>query len=98
MLIGLTALKLEAAALADALAAAGATVIASQIGAGAGHGLPAAGGTMQATVVEYAHRAYTAAFQDIFGVLAVLSILTAVVCIVTLRQPMMDPAPEAGVR
>ena len=36
--------------------------------------------------------------QDIFGVLAVLSILTAVVCIVTLRQPMMDPAPEAGVR
>ena len=57
---------------------------------------PAAGGTMQATVVEYAHRAYTAAFQDIFGVLAVLSILTAVVCIVTLRQPMLDPAPEAA--
>ena len=51
---------------------------------------------MQATVVEYAHRAYTAAFQDIFGVLAVLSILTAVVCIVTLRQPMLDPAPEAA--
>ena len=97
MLIGLTALKLEAAALADALVLPqGATVVASQIGAGAGHGLPAAGGTMQATVVEYAHRAYTAAFQDIFGVLAVLSILTAVVCIVTLRQPMLDPAPEAA--
>ena len=97
VLIGLTALKLEAAAWPTRLLPQ-ATVVASQIGAGAGHGLPAAGGTMQATVVEYAHRAYTAAFQDIFGVLAVLSILTAVVCIVTLRQPMLDPAPEAGVR
>nr|WP_208448215.1 LysR family transcriptional regulator [Burkholderia gladioli] len=61
----------------------------------AGHGystgrLSAADGVL----IELAHHAYTSAFHSIFGVLAALSILTAVVCIVTLRQP-ADPHSTA---
>nr|WP_302848865.1 MFS transporter [Azotobacter vinelandii] len=96
VLIGLTAANLRAAAQANSLSLPqDATVIAGQIGAGAGHG-PSAGavGAVDGTIIELARHAYTSAFHSIFGVLAVLSILTAVVCIVTLRQS-ADPQGTA---
>ena len=88
VLVGLTAANLRTAAEVGAISLPeGATAIASQIGASGGHGTSiGSGGAMDGAVIELAHRAYTSAFHSIFGVLAVLSILTAVVCIVTLRQ------------
>ncbi|MEQ9944213.1 MFS transporter [Pectobacterium aroidearum] len=88
VLVGLTAANLRTAAEAGAISLPeGATAIASQIGASCGHGTSiGSGGAMDGAVIELAHRAYTSAFHSIFGVLAVLSILTAVVCIATLRQ------------
>ena len=101
VLIGLTAVNLQAAALADSLALPqSATAIASQIGTSTEHGLSTTAGAMNDALVEAVHRAYTSAFQSLFGVLAVLSILTAVVCIATLRQPMADAslAPDSSIR
>ncbi|MEQ9903070.1 MFS transporter [Pectobacterium aroidearum] len=88
VLVGLTAANLRTAAEVGAISLPeGATAIASQIGASGGHGtFIGSGGAMDGAVIELAHRAYTSAFHSIFGVLAVLSILTAIVCIATLRQ------------
>lgn len=62
----------------------------------AGHGSSAGAiSAMDGAIIELAHRAYTSAFHSIFGVLAVLSILTAVVCIVTLRCAMQSRVAEA---
>ena len=89
VLVGLTAANLRTAAQAGSPSLPqDATAIASQIGASAGHG--SSTGVVSATdgaIIELAHHAYTSAFHSIFGVLAVLSILTAVVCILTLRKP-----------
>lgn len=88
VLIGLTAANLRAAASADSLSLPqSATTIANEIGASAGHGSSAgAVSAMDGAVVELTHRAYTSAFHSIFGVLAVLSTLTALICLVTLWQ------------
>ncbi|MER0686973.1 hypothetical protein [Pseudomonas aeruginosa] len=88
VLVGLTAANLRAAAQAGSLSfPQDATAIASQIGAGAGHG-PSTGvvSAMDGTINELVRHAYTSAFHSIFAVLAVLSVLTAVVCILTLRR------------
>lgn len=87
-LIGLTAENLRMAAEAGSISLpANATAIASQIGASSGHGSSnGSGSAMDRTIVELAHRAYVSAFHSICGVLAVFSILTAVVCILMLRQ------------
>ncbi|KFG98149.1 hypothetical protein GQ56_0105730 [Burkholderia paludis] len=103
MLIGLTAANLRALVLASADSPSlpqSATAIASQIGISEGHGSSAAAGAMDGAIVELAHRAYSSALHSILGVLAVFSILAAVVCIMTLRQPIAGstPAPETGVR
>lgn len=97
-LVGLTAANLRAAADANSLSLQqSATMIASQIGTSSGHGSSAS--TASATdevVIELAHRAYTSAFHSIFGVLAILSILTAVICILTLRKSADAPEETSG--
>ncbi|MFC6839342.1 hypothetical protein [Xanthomonas theicola] len=88
VLVGLTAANLRAAAQADSLSLPqSATAIASRIGASAKHGFSTGGvSAMDAAIIKLAHDAYTSAFHGIFGVLAVLSTMTAVVCVATLRQ------------
>lgn len=88
-LVGLTAANLRAASQAASLPLPqSATAIASQIGANVGHGFSGGGAAaVDAALIGLARHAYTSAFHSIFAVLALLSILTAVVCILTLRQP-----------
>jgi MFS family permease len=83
-LIGLTARNLSTAADVNALSLPqNATIIASQIGTSSVLGSSSAIDDM---VVELTHYAYTEAFHSIFGVLAMLSVLTAMICFLTLRQ------------
>ncbi|AER56674.1 major facilitator superfamily protein [Pseudoxanthomonas spadix BD-a59] len=88
VLVGLTAANLRAAAKTASLSLPqSATAIASQIGASAEHSSSVDPiSTIDGAVIELAHHAYTSAFHGIFAVLAVLSVLTAVVCILTLRR------------
>ncbi|MCW2480240.1 MFS transporter [Candidatus Symbiopectobacterium sp. NZEC135] len=89
MLVSLTATNLQAAAEVNALTLPkDATAIASQMGASAGHGtFSNADSIRDGIIIELANNAYTSAFHSIFVILAVLSVLTAVVCLATLREP-----------
>ncbi|WP_323666784.1 MFS transporter [Pectobacterium punjabense] len=94
-LVGLTAVNLRAAADANSLALPQhATMIASQIGTRTGHGSSAS--ATDDVVIELAHHAYTSAFHSIFSVLALLSVLTAAICILTLRKSSDVPDEISG--
>lgn len=92
-LVGLTAANLSAASQAASLPLPlplpqSATAIASQIGANVGHGFSgSAAAAADGALIGLARHAYTSAFHSVFAALALLSTLTAVVCILTLRQP-----------
>lgn len=87
-LVGLTAATLDTAALAHGLRLPhSATVIAAQLGTSAEHGISAStSNSIDTLTMSLAQHAYTQAFHSIFAVLAMLSVLTALVCILTLRQ------------
>lgn len=88
VLVGLAAVNLRTAAKVRSIPLPqSATAIASQLGSSGGHGTSTGtGGAVDGATTELAHSAYTSAFHSILGVLAILTILTAEVCIVTLGQ------------
>ncbi|MCW2476786.1 MFS transporter [Candidatus Symbiopectobacterium sp. NZEC151] len=89
MLVSLTAANLHAVAEVESLILPkNATAMANQMGASAGHGsFSTTDSIRDGIIIELANNAYTSAFHSIFVVLAVLSALTAVVCLATLREP-----------
>lgn len=95
-LVGLTALGLTVAA-ADSVISlpASSSAIASTISSGA-HGVATNGGpALDGTIMALANVAYTDAFRAILFVLAMLAILTALICLLTLRDKPTDvPATD----
>lgn len=96
-LVSLTAGNLDAAAQALQLSLPqSSVVIANQIGASALHGATEhVAGVDPGIVTGLAQQAYTAALRTVSGVLAVLAILTAGVCMLTLRA--LEDAPRSVV-
>ena len=86
-LVGLTALGLTVAAADSAISLpASSSAIASTISSGA-HGTATNGGpALDGTIMALANVAYTDAFRSILFVLAMLAILTALICLLTLRS------------
>lgn len=86
-LVGLTARGLTVTAAENAMSLpASAAAVASTITSGAHGAATNAGATLDATFMALAHSAYTDALRAILLVLAVLAILTAAICLLTLRE------------